>query len=159
MGNAIQAEGIDVPEVSSGETFTIDVAKEMPGVTEVEGGTYALGGTMYDYMEDFLIANKVLSTIISTPRPGIAVADAGTLALSTRGADQVEGMPGVTVEELLDDHVVLRTDDDSSLEVGDKIMVIPSYQDMMINRWDQYIAVRNGFVEQVWDIPGRGCTQ
>ena len=159
VGNAIQAEGIDVPEVSSGETFTIDVAKEIPGVTEVEGGTYALGGTMYHYMEDYLIANKVLSTVVSTPRPGVAVADAGMLALSTRGADHVEGMPGVTVEDLQDDHIVLSTDEDTTLEVGDKIKIIPSYQDMLINRWDQYIAVRNGIVEQVWDIPGRGCTQ
>ena len=159
VGNAIKAEGIDVPEVSSGETFTIDVAKEIPEVTEVEGGTYALGGTMYHYMEDYLIANKVLSTVISTPRPGVAVADAGMLALSVRGADHVEGMPGVTVEEVQDDHIVLNTGDDTTLQVGDKIKIIPSYQDMLVNRWDQYIAVRNGIVEQVWDIPGRGCTQ
>jgi len=37
--------------------------------------------------------------------------------------------------------------------------LIPDYQDMMINRWDQYIGIRDGAVEQVWDIPGRGCTQ
>ncbi len=158
VGNAIEAEGIAVEVVSSGETFTIDVAKEMDGVTEVEGGTYALGGTLYHYMEDFRIANKVLGSIISTPRPGIAIGDVGMLALSSRGADQVEDMPGVAVEELLDDHVVLRTNG-ASLRVGDKFTLIPSYQDMMINRWDQYIAVRNGVVEQVWDIPGRGCAQ
>ena len=30
---------------------------------------------------------------------------------------------------------------------------------MMVDRWDQYVMVRDGVVEQVWDIPGRGCTQ
>ena len=156
---AIEAEGIPVEVVSSGETFTIDIAPTMPGVTEVEGGTYALGGTTYFYMDDFQIANKVLGTIVSTPRPGVAIGDVGMLALSVRGADLVEDMPGVTVDTLLEDHIILRTDGTTPLEVGDKFKLIPSYQDMMINRWDQYIAVRNGVVEQVWDIPGRGCTQ
>ena len=69
------------------------------------------------------------------------------------------GLSVVTVEEIQDDHIVLSVDDNTTLEVGDKISIIPSYQDMLVNRWDQYIAVRNGIVEQVWDIPGRGCTQ
>jgi len=157
--DAIEAEGIAVEMVSSGETFTIDVALAMDGVTEVEGGSYALGGTMYFYMEDYRIANKVLGTIISTPRPGVAIGDVGMLALSVRGADALEDMPGVTIDAVLDDHIVLRSDGATPLEAGDKFVVIPSYQDMMINRWDQYIAVRDGKVEQVWDIPGRGCTQ
>ena len=156
---AIEAEGIPVEVVSTGETFTIDVAATMDGVTEVEGGTYALGGTNYFYMEDFQIANKVLGTVISTPRPGVAIGDVGLMALSDRGANSVEGMPEVAVDGLLEDHIVLKSDGKMPLEVGDKFTVIPAYQDMMVDRWDQYVAVRNGVVEQVWDIPGRGCTQ
>ena len=29
--------------------------------------------------------------------------------------------------------------------------------DILVNRWDQFIAVRHGVVEAVWDIPARGC--
>lgn len=159
LKTAIEAEGIEVEMVSSGETFTIDIAPEMSGVTEVEGGTYALGGTMYFYMKDFHIANKVLCTIISTPRPNVAIGDAGMLALSIKGADSVEGLPSVKVENLLDNHVVLTSTGKMPLEVGDQFKLIPNYQDMMVNRWDQYIAVRNDIVEHIWDIPGRGCTQ
>ena len=82
-----------------------------------------------------------------------------TFALSILGADSVEGYPDVRVAELLDHQIVLESDKDMPLQVGDKFKLIPSYQDMMINRWDQYIGVRDGVVEQVWDIPGRGCTQ
>ena len=156
---AIEAEGIPVEMVSSGETFTIDVAATMDGVTEVEGGTYALGGTNYFYMEDFQIANKVLGTVISTPRPGVAIGDVGLMALSDRGANSIEGMPEIDVDALFDDHIVLKSDGDMPLAVGDKFTVIPAYQDMMVDRWDQYVMVRDGVVEQVWDIPGRGCTQ
>ena len=157
--DAIEAEGIGVEMVSSGETFTIDVAATIPGVTEVEGGTYALGGTVYFYMEGYRMANTVMGTVISTPRSGVAIGDVGLFALSWQGADSVEGYSDVTVAELLDHHIVLKSDGDMPLEVGDKFKLIPSYQDMMINRWDQYIGVRDGAVEQVWDIPGRGCTQ
>ncbi|MEE2884483.1 MAG: alanine racemase, partial [Chloroflexota bacterium] len=38
--NAIEACGIPVEIVSSGETFTYDIATAIPGVTEVQGGTY-----------------------------------------------------------------------------------------------------------------------
>ena len=51
------------------------------------------------------------------------------------------------------------TDKSDSLAIGDKLLLEPHYQDMLVNRWDQYICIRNGIVEEVWDIPGRGCTQ
>jgi len=158
---AIEAAGIPVEVVSSGETHSYDVAAQMPGVTEVEGGTYGLMGTRYDYLEEFQIANKVLGTVISTPRPGVAIGDVGARALSVMGDDMpsVEAMPGVTVERILDEHIVLRTDGTTPLEVGDKFILLPWYQDLLVDRWDHYIAVRNGVVEQVLDIPGRGCTQ
>ena len=43
------------------------------------------------------------------------------------------------------------------LKVGDKFFLSSGQQDIMVNRWDQYIAVRRGVVEAVWDIPARGC--
>ena len=104
---AIEEQGIAVEVVSAGETFSFDIAPTMDGITEVQGGTYALGGTRYSYMEQFAVANKVLATVISTPRPGVAIADAGSLALSALGADHVDGMPHVMVETMLPDHVVL----------------------------------------------------
>lgn len=158
--DAIEAAGIPVEMVSSGESFSYDVACDMPGVTEVEGGTYALMATRYQYLPEFQMANKVLCTVISIPEPGRAIADAGLHALSTPAGNppSVEGMPGVTIEQVLNEHIVLKTNG-TRLSVGDKLLLLPWYQDMMINRWDQYIAVRDGRVEEVWDIPGRGCTQ
>ena len=143
--------------MSSGETFSYDAAADVEGVTEVEGGTYALMGTSYDYMEEFQVANKVLSTVVSAPEPGVAVCDAGTRALSNPGGPfTVEGMPDVTVEALHDDHAVLRG---GGFEVGQQVLLLPWYQDMLVNRWDAYVAVRGGVVEEVWDIPARGCAQ
>jgi D-serine deaminase-like pyridoxal phosphate-dependent protein len=157
--DAIEAAGVPVEVVSTGESWTYDVARDIPGVTEVEGGTYALMSHAYGYMREFQIAAKVLGTIISTPRPGVAIGDVGTRALGSPGGvlPQVEGMPEVTVEALHPEQIVLRTDGATSLKVSDKFFLSSGQQDIMVNRWDQYIAVRRGVVEAVWDIPARGC--
>ena len=157
--NAIEAAGIPVEIVSSGETWTYDVAPAIPGVTEVEGGTYALMSTHYDYLGVFQTAAKILATVISTPRPGVAIGDVGTRALASPGGvlPSIEAAPGVRVEALHEEHIVLRSDEEMPLRVGEKFLLRSGQQDIMVNRWDQFIAVRNGVVEAVWDILARGC--
>ena len=159
LKEAIEGAGIPVDIVSTGETWTYDIAADLPGVTEIQGGTYALMSASYSYMDEFAIAAKILSTIISTPRPGVAIGDVGVQALASPGGvlPTVEGMPGVTVEALHDEHIVLRTDGTTPLKVGDQFLLHSGQQDILVNRWDQYIAVRKGIVEAVWDIPARGC--
>lgn len=156
---AIEAAGIPVDIVSTGETWTYDIAADLPGVTEVQGGTYALMSASYDYMDEFSIAAKILGTIISTPRPGVAIGDVGVQALASPGGvlPSVADMPGVTVEALHDEHIVLHTDGTTALKVGDQFLLHSGQQDILVNRWDQFIAVRQGVVEAVWDIPARGC--
>jgi D-serine deaminase-like pyridoxal phosphate-dependent protein len=159
--DAIEAAGIPVEIVSTGESWTYDVAKDIPGVTEVEGGTYALMSHSYGYMREFQLAAKVLGTIISTPRPGVAIGDVGIRALGSPGGvlPEVEGMPGVSVAALHPEHIVLHTGGTTRLTVGDRFLLYSGQQDITVNRWDQYIAVRRGVVEAVWDIPARGCHQ
>ena len=157
--DAIEAEGIPVEVVSSGETFTIDVAATIPGVTEVEGGTYALMSHNFDYMDDLRYAAKILCTVVSAPRAGIVVADVGSRALASPGGVKpfVEDMPYLTAEALHEEHIVFKSDGGTLPEVGDKLVLISGQQDMLTNRWDQYVAVRDGSVEAVWDITARGC--
>ena len=158
LKDAIEAAGIPVEIVSTGETWSYDVAGEIPGVTEIQGGSYLVMETGYGYMTDFHYAGKVLTTVISTPRPGVAVGDAGQKTIATlRGMPEVEGRPGVTVESMDPDHVVFRVGEGVSLNVGDQVTLIPSQQDATVSRWDRFVGVRNGRVEAVWDIQARGC--
>ena len=157
--DAVEAAGIPVEIVSSGETFCYDVAAQIPGVTEVEGGSYALMSTGYGYMTEFQVAGKVLGTVVSTPRHGVAIGDVGMRSIAAPSGllPTVDGLPGVEVESIHEDHIVLTTDGSTPLRVGDKFKLLPAHQDMLVNRWDEYVAVRDGMVEDVWDIPGRGC--
>ena len=156
--NAIESAGIPVEIVSTGETWTYDVAGDIPGVTEVQGGTYLLMEKNYSYMSEFKFAAKVLGTVVSANRPGMAVGDVGVKAIaSPKGMPIVDGMEGVTVEALHAEHTILKFKDRIPLKPGDKFALIPGQQDIMVNRWDQFIAVRHGKVEAVWDIAARGC--
>ena len=47
--------------------------------------------------------------------------------------------------------------DQVSLEIGDQLSFIPSQQDAMVSRWNQFICIREQSVENVWDIQARGC--
>ena len=131
---AIEAEGIKVEIVSSGETFSHDVACNMDGVTEVEGGTYALMGTIYGFMEKFAIANKVLSTIVSKPDSKTAIGDVGFRGLSWMKdkLPSVQGHNNIRVNNLLEDHIVLESDDSMPLEIGEQFVILPYYQDIMV---------------------------
>ena len=156
--NAIEDAGIPVEIVSSGESFTYDIAPEMEGVTEVQGGTYALMAHGHAMSGDFQVAGKILASVVSASRPGIAVGDVGYRALtSPTRLPALEGLPGVRVDSLQEDHVVLRSDGDMPLSPGDRFVLLPAVQDTMVNRWDQFVAVRNDVVEAVWDISARGC--
>jgi D-serine deaminase-like pyridoxal phosphate-dependent protein len=156
--NAIEEAGIPVEIVSSGETFTYDVAAGMLGVTEVQGGTYVLMTHRSVLGDVFKVAMKVLASVVSAPRPGVAIGDVGYRAISSSASvvHAVEDLPEVRVDSLQEDHVVLRSEGPMPLAAGDRFVLLPGVQDGTVNRWDQYIAVRDGIVEAVWDIPGRG---
>ncbi len=158
LKDAILAAGIPVEVVSTGETWSYDVAGEIPGVTEVQGGSYLIMETGYEYMSEFDHAGKVLTTIISTPRPGVAVGDAGIKAVGlVKGLPAVDNRPGVTVESMDADHAVFRLAGGVALNIGDQLALLPGQQDAMVSRWDRFVGVRHGKVEAVWDIQARGC--
>ena len=158
LKDAIEGQGIPMDIVSTGETWSYDVAAEIPGVTEIQGGSYLMMETHYSYMTEFHYAGKILTTIISTPRPGIAIGDAGVRAVSSlSGMPTGFDRPGVTVETMDSDHSVFKTEAGASLKFGDQVLLIPAQQDAMVSRWDRFIGLRKGKVEVVWDIQARGC--
>ena len=158
LKDAIVEAGIPVEVVSTGETWSYDVAGEIPGVTEVQGGSYLLMETHYSYMTEFNYAAKVLTTIISAPRPGVAIGDAGVRCVgSLRGMPEVWDRPGVTVESMDSDHAIFKLTDGASLRVGDQLLLVPAQQDATVSRWDRFVGIRDGKVEAVWDIQARGC--
>ncbi len=154
----VEAAGLEVRIVSGGGTGTYNVTGAYPGVTEVQAGSYATMDVRYrDCGVGFECALTCLATVISTPRPGVAITDAGMKALTPEfGMPEVVGQEGITVKKLSEEHGALELTDGVSLCPGDKIELIPSHGCTTINLHDQFYALRHGVVEAIWPIAARG---
>lgn len=156
--------GIDVPIVSGSGTFTYKYAVEVPGITEIQAGTYLLSDTAFYEagVTEFQPALTVMATIISRQRrPGsenLAIMDMGRKSIDTYyGLPEVKSPQGATVIGLSQEHGrVLLDGDAAKLDVGDKIEMWVSDANGTINIYDEFHAIRNGKVEAIWPIPASG---
>jgi len=155
----IEAAGFPVPIVSSGGTGTYQITGNYPGVTEIQAGSYITMDAQYrdGVGIDFECALYVLAQVISTPKPGLAIIDAG-LKTMTRdfGLPVVAKPEGWHVLYLSEEHGALQRDDGPPLKPGDRVQVWPNHGCTTINLHDHYMALRDGVVEGVWPIAGRG---
>ena len=70
--------------------------------------------------------------------------------------DGVERFDAVKVAAL-DEHGVLRLErPEVELAIGDKVRLIPGHCDPTVNLHDWFVGVRNGRVEALWPVSGRG---
>lgn len=155
---AIEAAGLPVEVVSTGETWTYDVAPTVPGITEIEGGTYIVMEVPYAYMTEFRLAAKVMGTVVSRPSDHLAIGDVSVEAIGAPGdMPTVEGSDGVRVQAMSLEGTILESNGPMPLRVGDRYTLLTHQQDMTMNRWDQYVGVRDGRVEAVFEVTARGC--
>jgi D-serine deaminase-like pyridoxal phosphate-dependent protein len=158
----IEESGLEVRIVSAGGTGTLAFTPAHPVVTEVQAG----GGVMMDALysdamqvEGLEHALTILTTVVSRPAPDRAIIDAGRKTMGDKHQEPVVvGREGVSIAWLSAEHGTL-TVEGGPLEIGDKIEVIPGYSDMTVFLHERIHGIRNGRVEVVWDVLGRGKLQ
>lgn len=103
-------------------------------------------------IEPFLSAIEVFATVLSRPEPGLALFDAGrrdvsfdagmpvVLAARHRTGDRVD-INGFAVSELNDQHGFLHVPHESSLEVGDTLVLGISHPCTTFDKWTLAILV------------------
>lgn len=158
-------KGFSTEIVSAGGTGTHMITAEHPGVTEVEAGSYIFMDVTYRRVEGLEMydpALTVLSTIVSTPRPGVVICDAGRKTITfepNRPMPLVKGLEGIVYEASSEEHGRLSIEGASGLRVGDKIEFIVSHCCTNVNLYDQYHCLRDDHLEAIWDITARGRSQ
>ena len=165
---ALERAGFTVRMVSVGGTGTYNIDSDYPGVTEIQPGSYIfmdsgyikIGGRDNSQTFEFSSALSVLTTVISRAVSGRAILDAGGKALSTdESAPEPLDLTGATYRVAGDEYGALTLDKPSrELEVGDQVRIMPGHCDTTVNLHNVFFAVRNGTVEHVWPIEGRGRT-
>ena len=161
----LERAGIEVEICGAGSTTSWNIAGAMPGITEIDPGSYALMDSgLAESIPDleFAPALAVLATVVSRPTRDRAVIDCGHKALGSSGdgkMPEVAGRQGVSVNRLNSEHGILDTADAIGLRIGERVKLIPRYHGATVVCHDWFIGVRDGRVECVWSIAARGSHQ
>ncbi|HTU56701.1 MAG TPA: alanine racemase [Acetobacteraceae bacterium] len=158
--DACRAAGYDVRIVSCGGTGTFPYCVQQPGVTEVQVGGGIFGDVHYrdHYHEDFRCALTVLATVTSRPTPTRIILDAGRKTLSSDAAmPEPLGLTSLRSIKLSAEHATIELEAPNELpRAGDKLAFIVGYSDTTVHLHEEIVGVRNGKVEAIWRVVGRG---
>ncbi len=163
----MERAGLDTEIFSGGGTGTYNIDHETPGFTDVQVGSYvfmdaqylAIGGaTDSEVYSDFEPSLTILTTVLNSQYAGRVTTDAGAKACTINQPwPIVKGESGMSYRSGSDEFGTLRYENPSrTYQVGDKLELIVSHCDPVVNLYDQMYATRNDRVEAVWRIAARG---
>ncbi len=168
-----EQEGVDLSIVALGSTPTVETLLDFDGVKQIRPGNYVF----YDAIQVALgivpkerCALTVLATVISIPKKGRAVIDAGSKILcldagahgntSIKGYGIVQNYSGVLIESLSEELGKLKYDSDKySFEIGQRVEIIPNHACTVTNMVDKIYGLREEEVEVIIDVTARGLSQ
>ena len=165
----MRASGLDTGIFSGGGTGTYNIDHRTPGFTDVQVGSYVFMDAQYlaiggksdpEVYSDFQPSLTILTTVLNAQYEGRATTDAGAKVCTiNRPWAIVKGESGMSYTSGSDEFGTIRYEDPSrTYEVGDKLELIVSHCDPVVNLYDRMVAVRNGVVEAVWPIAARGMS-
>ncbi len=166
---AIEAAGMPCPIFTGGGTGTFDIDTAVPGLTDLQCGSYIfmdvqyriIGGPDSELLDAFEPSLFVWSTAISQPVPERITLDAGIKALpyDWRKPDLLDH-PGTSYDWGGDEHgLVALPEGTRPIALGEKLKVFVSHCDPTVNLYDHYHVVRDGQVVATWPVTARGCSQ
>jgi D-serine deaminase-like pyridoxal phosphate-dependent protein len=151
--------GLPIEIISCGGSGTYQITAAIPGITEIQAGGGIFGDVTYQgWGVPFEPALFVQSMVTSRPTPQRVILDAGFKTLPRGFAlPRPLGLPAVKSFSLSAEHGNIGLEEPSQLpRVGDVIDLVVGYSDATVCLHDQLYGIRNGEVETVWPILGRG---
>ena len=164
----MKRSGLDTGIFSGGGTGTYNIDHETAGLTDVQVGSYVFMDAQYlgiaaadnpNRYVDFEPSLTILTTVLNAQYEGRVTTDAGAKACTiNRPWPIVKGETGMSYTSGSDEFGTLRYEGETSrtYKLADKLELIVSHCDPVVNLYDRMYAVRNDTVEAVWPIPARG---
>ena len=149
--------------ISGGGTGEEAASKEL-GCTEHRSGSYVYEGQTRIHGPEDLSPERcplrVVTTIVSVPTPDRLIVDGGmktfrlfpTMPFGLIIEDPDLQFSGMSVEH----GTIDASGSSKNYAVGDKLTVIPTYQEGVTNLHDELVWMRNNQVEKIMPNPGRG---
>ncbi|PWY86835.1 hypothetical protein BO70DRAFT_311661 [Aspergillus heteromorphus CBS 117.55] len=158
----LRREGFEISVVTTGGTGTAEFCASVPGVTELQPGSFIFMDTDYRDAVGRFYSNSltVLATVVSRQGRRQVTIDAGLKSLTTDSGLAECKDPRYSHRNLGDEHGALTWDEGTpDLHIGDRVEMIPSHIDPTINLHDFYYAHRDGVIEEIWPVDSRGKVQ
>ena len=169
MAETLRASEIPVNEISIGSTPAAAYLGKASGITEFRPGNYVFNDNIQISLGIASIENcalSVVTTVISKPERGRIIIDAGSKCLGLdkgahgsdllKGYGLIKGYPQLEIERLSEEHGILRADDNLSIEIGDRLMIIPNHACTVTNLFDEAYVVKENRIHACWKIVARG---
>ncbi|WP_255560375.1 DSD1 family PLP-dependent enzyme [Pseudochrobactrum sp. Wa41.01b-1] len=167
MLDAMTRVGIECRTVSGGGTGTFEFDIESGVYTEIQPGSYCFMDADYTKNRDRTGATSslfqqslfVVSSVISTPRHGVVVLDAGHKSIAIdRGFPVALGRPDFEIVSVSDEHTRIAVREaTSSANIGERIKLVPGHCDPTVDRFDWYVCARGERVVSLWPVSARGA--
>ncbi|KAF9892044.1 hypothetical protein FE257_002450 [Aspergillus nanangensis] len=154
--------GFNMEVVTTGGTGTAEFCATVPGVTELQPGSFIFMDTDYRNAVGTFYSNSltILSTVVSKQGPRVVTIDSGLKSLTTDSGLAECKDRRYEYGVLGDEQGSLAWEEGTpDLAVGDRVEMIPSHIDPTINLHDFYYAHRAGVIEQIWAVDSRGKVQ
>ncbi|EOA90975.1 hypothetical protein ACJQWK_11460 [Exserohilum turcicum] len=160
----LRKDGHKIDVVTTGGTGTAEFCASVPGVTEVQPGSFLFMDTDYRNAvgsEDYAQSLTILSTVLSKQGPIVVTIDAGLKSLTTDSGLSECKTKGYEYRVMGDEHGSLRWEEGKvpELKIGDRVEMMPSHIDPTVNLHDVYYAHRKGVIEEIWPVDSRGRVQ
>ncbi|HEV3140379.1 MAG TPA: DSD1 family PLP-dependent enzyme [Vicinamibacterales bacterium] len=166
----MKKSGLNTGIFSGGGTGTYNIMTKVPGVTDLQVGSYIFMDCQYleiggessdDLYTDFEPSLTVMTTVLNTYFPGRLTTDAGAKALTlNKPGPIVIGEQGFTYNAGSDEFGAIRYETaNKQYKVGDRLELIVPHCDPAVNEYDLIYATRKDRVEVVWPITARGHSQ
>ena len=161
-GEALAGLTDGAPVLSGGSTPTAEAGVAAP-LTEVRPGTYVFGDRQQMVLSGLTegdVALSVAARVVSAPRPGEAVLDCGSKALTSDRAGWLKGYglileaPEATIVMLSEEHAVVRGLT-SPLRVGDLVRVIPNHVCPVLNLTSEVLTTDGDELTGRWPVTAR----
>ncbi|XP_005106537.1 D-threonine aldolase [Aplysia californica] len=160
---ALKEGGFDCPYVTGGGTGTFHFEAGSGVFTEVQPGSYLMMDVDYNknldesekFVSEFQQSLYIISTVQSVAPGDRAVLDTGLKGVSLdSGVPTISGAGDLIFHNGGDEHGIVRPSGD--LKVGDQVWLVPGHCDPTVNMYQWIVGLRDGHVECVWPVSGRG---
>lgn len=166
----MQRAGLNTEIFSGGGTGTYNIDHGIRGLTDVQVGSYVFMDAQYLVIggetdptnySDFGASLTIMTTVLNAQHVGRATSDAGAKACTINQPwPIIKGETGMSYRSTSDEFGNILYEDNPSriYQVGDKLELIVSHCDPVVNLYDQMYVIKDETVVAIWPIAARGMS-